>query len=86
MGWNMEMGKKNLTTVTIIYYNDNCLELLHEVKTYSKNRSGRIIIPFEFKKGKSVVAVCLGEITIINKTGDRVFSIGIPDSPFFENR
>lgn len=70
---------KALTTVTIIYYNDNCLELKHEVKRYPKNVSGRVIIPQEFKEDKSIVAVCLGEITIINKVGDRVMSIDIED-------
>jgi len=65
------------TTVTIIYYNENCLELNHTVKEYPKNESGRVVIPQDFKEGKSIVAVCLGEITILNKIGDRVMSIGI---------
>jgi len=68
---------KIITTVTIIYYNENSLELQHEVKRYPKNESGRVIIPQEFKENKSIVAVCLGEITIINKIGDRIKSIGI---------
>ena len=68
-----------LTTVTIIYYNENCLELNHSVKDYPKNESGRVIIPQAFKEGKSIVAVCLGEITILNKVGDRVISIGVEE-------
>jgi len=68
-----------LTTVTIIYYNENCLELHHAVKEYPKNESGRVIIPLEFKEGKSIVAVCLGEITILNKIGDRVMGIDVED-------
>ncbi|PKG80797.1 TIGR02922 family protein [Colwellia sp. 75C3] len=71
------MTAEILTTVTIIYYNEDCLELNHVVKEYPKNTSGRVIIPLEFKEGKSIVAVCLGEITILNKLGDRVMSIGI---------
>jgi len=55
---------ENLTTVTIIYYDEDCLELKHEVKTYPKNKTGRVIIPLEFKKDKSIVVVCLGDITI----------------------
>jgi hypothetical protein len=31
------------------------------------------------KKDKSIVAVCLGEVTIINKIGDRIMSIGVED-------
>ena len=73
------MESKALTTVTIIYYNDNCLELNHAVKNYPKNESGRVIIPLAFKEGKSIVAVCLGEITILNKIGDRIMSIGVED-------
>ncbi|RHW77285.1 TIGR02922 family protein [Colwellia sp. RSH04] len=71
------MDSLEKTTVTIIYYNENCIELQHEVKTYPKSDSGRVIIPHEFKEGKSIVAVCLGEIVILNKVGDRVISIEI---------
>jgi len=60
------------------------LELLHEVKTYPKSESGRVIIPQDFKEGKSIVAVCLGEISIINKLGERItlleFSNGLPEA------
>jgi len=68
-----------LTTVTIIYYNEDCLELNHSVKEYPKNESGRVVIPQEFKEGKSIVAVCAGEITILNKIGDRVMGIDVED-------
>ena len=68
-----------LTTVTIIDYHEDSLELKHEIKRYQKNASGRVIIPLAFKAGKSIVAVCLGEITIINKIGDRIISIGIEE-------
>ncbi|QBG34761.1 TIGR02922 family protein [Litorilituus sediminis] len=73
------MGSDNLTTVTIIYYNENCIELQHEVKTYPKSESGRVIIPQDFKDGKSIVAVCLGEIVILNKVGDRVIAVDIDE-------
>jgi len=53
------------------------LELNHTVKEYPKNESGRVVIPQDFKEGKSIVAVCLGEITILNKIGDRVMSIDV---------
>lgn len=69
------MGEDQLTTVTILYYYDNCLELEHEVKNYPKNKNGRVVIPQEFKDGKSILAVCLGEIEVINKFGDRILSV-----------
>ena len=73
------MSDKDLTTVTIIYYGDNSLELHHEVKQYPKNGAGRVIIPQRFKDDKSIIAVCLGEITIINKIGDRVIAVDIAE-------
>ncbi|PKH85773.1 TIGR02922 family protein [Colwellia sp. Bg11-28] len=68
--------KKTLTQVTIIYYQVESLELLHEVKSFPKNHQGRVVLPEEFKKGKSIIAVCEGEITILNKVGDRILSVG----------
>lgn len=65
-----------LTTASIIYYNEDSLELRHLVKRYPKNESGRVVIPPEFKEDKSIVVVCLDEIIIANKVGDRIMSIG----------
>ena len=58
--------------VTIIYYSDISLELMHEVHTLPQSKSGRVVIPESFKVNKSVIAVCDGEVTILNKVGDRV--------------
>ncbi len=71
--YNMQ---QSLTQVTIIYYHVESLELLHEVKSFPKNHQGRVVIPDEFKEGKSIIAVCQGEITILNKVGDRIMSVG----------
>jgi uncharacterized protein (TIGR02922 family) len=68
--------EQTLTQVTIIYYQVESLELLHEVKHFPKNHQGRVVLPLEFKKGKSIIAVCEGEITILNKVGDRILSVG----------
>lgn len=62
--------------VTIIYYDDDGLELYHTVETLDQNEEGRVIIPRAFKEGKSIIAVCDGEIEILNKIGDRILSIG----------
>ncbi|WP_114325145.1 TIGR02922 family protein [Candidatus Colwellia aromaticivorans] len=61
--------------VTIIYYCDDGLELHHEVKTLEQNDVGRVVIPQAFKEGKSIIAVCDGEIEILNKIGDRILSV-----------
>ena len=64
-----------LRTVTIIYYSDVSLELMHEVKRFPQNANGRVIIPGDFKDDKSIIAVCDGEINILNKVGDRVLMV-----------
>ncbi|WP_068545207.1 TIGR02922 family protein [Thalassotalea crassostreae] len=58
--------------VTILYYDITSLELNHEVALFPQKDGGRVIISDEFKKNKSIIAVCDGEITILNKIGDRV--------------
>ncbi len=69
------MTDTKLRTVTIIYYCDNSLELMHHVGDFPQNKSGRVIISNDFKVEKSIVAVCDGEITILNKVGDRIHLI-----------
>lgn len=69
------MTENSPTKVTIIYYDEYSLKLHHEVQTYPKNSAGKVIIPNDFKKGKSIIAVCLGEVNILNKIGDRVMSL-----------
>lgn len=69
------MTNTNLRTVTIIYYIEDSLELMHFVGQFAENASGRVIIPEQFKEDKSIVAVCDGEITILNKVGDRIHLI-----------
>ena len=73
------MNTKELTKVTIIYYEDHSLELMHDIKSYTKNATGRVIIPAPYKEGKSIIAVCLGEITIMNKVGDRIIAADVAD-------
>lgn len=62
-------------TVTIIYYRDDGLELHHSVQRLEQNAEGRVIIPQEYKEGKSIIAVCDGEVEILNKVGDRILSV-----------
>lgn len=66
-------------TVTIIYYQNNSLELHHAIQTLPISESGRVIISEDFKLNKSIVAVCKGEITILNKIGDRILTV--PQEP-----
>jgi uncharacterized protein (TIGR02922 family) len=61
--------------VTIIYYSDGDLELHHKVKIFEQNEDGRVVIPPAFKEGKSIIAVCEGEIEILNKIGERILPV-----------
>ena len=67
--------QQRLSQVTIIYYHIESLELLHEVKSFPRNHRGRVVLPEAYKEGKSIIAVCEGEINILNKIGDRILSV-----------
>jgi uncharacterized protein (TIGR02922 family) len=58
--------------ITIIYYCDSELELKHQVCEVEKSEIGRVVIPEELKKNKTIVAVCNGDVEIINKLGERI--------------
>lgn len=58
--------------ITVIYYCDSSLELKHHVGEFVKTAQGRVLIPDAFKKNKSIVAICAGEVNILNKIGDRI--------------
>ena len=54
------MSCNEVEVVTIIYYCDPALELKHQVCSVIKSESGRVIIPEELKKDKTIVSVCNG--------------------------
>jgi len=58
--------------VTIIYCCDNDLAMYRKTQIFNVNAYGDMIIPQDFKRGKTIVAVCDGEINIINSVGDRL--------------
>lgn len=58
--------------VTIIYYHENSLELYSHIGEFSENSQGRVVLPESFKEDKSIIAVCDGEVCILNKIGDRI--------------
>ena len=61
--------------VTVFYYENISLELNVSTDDYPYNESGRVIIPDEFKENRSIIAVCEGEVNVLNKVGDRVLPI-----------
>ncbi|WP_371376385.1 TIGR02922 family protein [Thalassotalea aquiviva] len=69
------MQDSELKCVTIIYYDVDSLELKHQVMDLPVSQHGRVIIPDEFKKKASIVAVCEGKVNVLNKIGERVLSM-----------
>ena len=61
-----------LVTVTIIYYDEQSLELQDEVKSFPQQEGGRVALPLEYRKGKNIVAICEGNVNILNKIGERI--------------
>jgi len=58
--------------VTVIYCCDNDLALYRKTQSFKLNDYGDMIIPQNFKRGKTIVAVCAGEIDVINSIGDKL--------------
>lgn len=67
--------KKPTGTVTVIYYSDNSLALQHDTKEFTIGPSGRVVLPDDYRKGKSIIAICEGAVNILNKVGERVLPI-----------
>lgn len=61
--------------VTVIFYSDKSLQLLHEVGTFEVSQSGRVILPNAFKEGKNIIAVYKGKVEVLNKIGDRILPV-----------
>jgi uncharacterized protein (TIGR02922 family) len=58
--------------VTVIYCCDKDLALYRKTQSFNLNAYGDMIIPQNFKRGKTIVAVCEGEIDVINSVGDKL--------------
>lgn len=71
----MNSSQNEKEVITIIYYCDSSLELKHQTCALIKTDSDRIVIPSQLKQNKSIIAVCRGEIDIINKVGDRIIGV-----------
>ncbi len=59
-------------TVTVIYCCDEDLALYRKTESFSLNVYGDMVIPRDFKRGKTIVAVCEGEVDVINCVGDKL--------------
>ena len=69
------MEHNNLSTLTVIYSCEESIKILHEVMQFQVSADERIEIPESFKDGKIIIAVCEGDVPILNKLGDRAFQL-----------
>lgn len=60
--------------VTVIYCCDEELTMYRKIQNFKINAYGDMIIPQDFQKGKTIVALCEGEIDILNSDGDKLVS------------
>ena len=58
--------------VTVIYCCDDDLALYRKTQSFNLNAYGDMVIPHDFKRGKTIVAVCEGEVDVINSVGDKL--------------
>jgi len=58
--------------VTIFYFDDNDLTIQVRQGYCEVTHSGRVILPKCFKENRQVLAVCEGEVKVLNKAGDRI--------------
>ncbi|MBB1269195.1 TIGR02922 family protein [Shewanella sp. SR44-3] len=66
----------NTAIVTVLYYEAPAGLIMHnEILTgLAVSESGRVMIPQQFRRGKSIIAVLEGECTILNSLGERVYA------------
>lgn len=72
------MSDLNRKCVTVIFYDNESLELQHKVQSFPFNQNGRVIIPASYKVDKSIIAVCDGAINVLNTIGDRILPMQVP--------
>lgn len=66
------MFQDPITLATLIYFDDEDLIVHSETRALPVSHAGRVIIPQELKEGRSILAVCDGEVNVLNKLGDRI--------------
>lgn len=58
--------------VTVIYCCDDNLAIYRKTQSFNLNAYGEVIIPQDFKEGKTIVAVCDGDINVTDSLGEKL--------------
>ena len=64
----------NQQLVTVLYLDNNDVQLKHHYGRYPRRDNGRVVLPDEFKQNKQILAVCKGLVTVLSGLGDRIDS------------
>ena len=67
------MNDINHFPFTIIYSCNNSIAISYKVLHLPVEVGKRLIIPDDFKKDKIIIAVCEGEVNVLNTLGESVF-------------
>lgn len=60
--------------VTVLYLDNNDVQLKHHYGRYPRRDNGRVVLPDDFKQNKQILAVCKGMVTVLSGLGDRIGS------------
>lgn len=69
---NQKMKRQDNKVVTVFYYDNRSLVLKHRVMHYPYTANGKVMIPTAFKKFRAILAVFEGDLTVLNKVGERI--------------
>ncbi|WP_298444282.1 TIGR02922 family protein [uncultured Ferrimonas sp.] len=62
----------NAIDVSVLYYDENSLVMEKALlKDLEMGPSGRVVIPPQFRVGKSIIAVLGGNVEVLNLVGER---------------
>ncbi|REL29756.1 DUF2375 family protein [Thalassotalea euphylliae] len=64
----------NKQLVTVLYLDNNDVQLKHHYGRYPRRDNGRVVLPNDFKQNKQILAVCKGMVTVLSGLGDRIGS------------
>lgn len=64
-----------MVEITVLFYNEDLSDLSSQIQavplTLPGDTAGRVRLPADFRKGKSIVAVIEGHVNVISRFGDR---------------
>lgn len=69
------MENSDLQIYTVIYQVEETMMVCDAKLPLWKSDTGRVIIPDDFKQGRHIIAVIDGPVNVLDRLGDRMFSL-----------